>query len=367
MSGATYPASAAVGTHAIVRALATSPDEGIEQIAIEPQSPPDPSALGAGDVVLAVRSANVGWVDVLMTSGQYQHVPEPPYTPGLELAGEVVWCGANVGGVHVGASVIADGLETGPRSLGAYRRWGGFASWAVAPAHALIPLPVGFSFDEGACLLGGAETAYHALVYRAKVRAGETVLVLGATGSTGLAAVAMARLLGARVIAVGRSEAKLEHAREAGAHELIAVGSDARSVLRDEVKRATAGRGADVIYDPIGGEASVAALRAAAFGARFVVVGWSSTPLVARGGRDANTLPTNLILMKSIDVLGSPAAIAVHRDRSIRTERLAQILAWAAAGELRPRIGAAFELHELREALRAKWTSRYPGNVVVHP
>jgi NADPH2:quinone reductase len=367
MSGAPYPASAAVGTHAIVRALATTPDEGIEQIAIEPQSPPDPAELSAGDVVIAVRSANVGWVDVLMTSGQYQHVPEPPYTPGLELAGEIVWCGANVGSVQVGASVIADGLETGPRSLGAHRRWGGFASWAVAPAHAVIPLPVGFSFDEGACLLGGAETAYHALVHRAKVRADETVLVLGATGSTGLAAVAMAKLLGARVIAVGRSEAKLEHARTAGAHELIVVGSDVSSDLRAAVKRITGGRGADVIYDPIGGEASIAALRAAAFGARFVVVGWSSTPLVARGGREANTLPTNLILMKSIDVLGSPAAIAVHRDRSIRTERLARILAWAADGELRPQIGATFELHELREALRAKWASRYPGNVVVRP
>jgi NADPH2:quinone reductase len=367
MSGAAYPASAAVGTHAIVRALATTPEEGLEQIAIEPQSPPDPKDLGANEVVIAVRSANVGWVDVLMTSGQYQHVPEPPYTPGLELAGEVVWCGANVHDVRVGASVIADGLETGPRSLGAHRRWGGFASYAVAPAHAVIPLPVGFSFDEGACLLGGTETAYHALVYRAKVRPGETVLVLGATGSTGLAAVAMAKLLGARVIAVGRSEAKLEHARKVGAHDLIAVGSDVGSDLRGEVKRITDGHGADVIYDPIGGDASIEALRAAAFGARFVVVGWSSTPLVARGGREANTLPTNLILMKSIDVLGSPAVIAVHRDRSIRTERLARILEWASKGELRPQIGATFELSELRDALRAKWTSRYPGNVVVHP
>lgn len=367
MSGATYPAQAAVGRRAIVRALASTPEEGLEQLTLEPQSPPDPAELGKDEVVIAVKSANVGWVDVLMTSGQYQHVPEPPYTPGLELAGLVVWCGANVVGVEVGAGVIADGLETGPRSLGAHRSWGGFASYAVAPAHAVIPLPTGFSFDEGACLLGGAETAYHALVYRAKVHAGETVLVLGATGSTGLAAVAMAKLLGARVIAVGRSEAKLEHARKVGAHDVIAVGGDARDQLRDEVKRLTDGHGADVIYDPIGGEASIAALRAAAFGARFLVVGWSSTPLVARGGRDANMLPTNLILMKSIDVLGSPAVIAVHRDRSIRTERLARILAWAAEGELRPQIGATFELGDLREALRAKWTSRYAGNVVVRP
>jgi len=365
MSGMTYPASAAIGRHAIVRALASTPEQGLEQITLESQSPPDPAELGDDEVVIAVRSANVGWVDVLMTSGQYQHVPEPPYTPGLELAGEIVWRGANVTSVEIGAKVIADGLETGPRSLGAHRRWGGFASWAVAPAHAVIPLPTGFSFDEGACLLGGAETAFHALVYRGNVRPGETVLVLGATGSTGLAACAMAKLLGARVIAVGRSPAKLERATKVGAHDVIAVTGDIR--LRDEVKRLTDGHGADVIYDPIGGEASIAALRAAAFGARFVVVGWSSTPLVARGGRDANTLPTNLILMKSIDVLGSPAVIAVHRDRSIRTERLARILAWADAGELRPQIGATFELEDLREALRAKWESRFAGNVVVRP
>jgi NADPH:quinone reductase len=367
MSRATYPASVAAGQRAIVRALASNPEDGLDQITLEPQSPPDPAQLADDDVVIAVRSANVGWVDVLMTSGQYQHVPEPPYTPGLEFAGEVVACGAGVVDVAPGAAVIADGLETGPRSLGSHRRWGGFASYAIAPARAVIPLPPSFTFDEGACLLGGAETAYHALVYRANVQAGETVLVLGATGSTGLAAVAMAKLLGARVIAVGRSEAKLEHARTVGAHDLIAVGRDARDELRDEVKRLTDGRGANVIYDPIGGEASIAALRAAAFGARFVVVGWSSTPLVARGGRAANMLPTNLILMKSIDVLGSPAAIAVHRDPSIRTERLARILAWAAAGELRPQIGAVFELDDVREALRAKWASRYPGNVVVHP
>jgi NADPH2:quinone reductase len=360
-----YPESAAQGRCAIVRALARTPDEGIASLAIEPQSPPDPRELADDDLVVAVKSANVGWVDVLMTSGQYQHVPEPPYTPGLELAGEVVWRGASVTNVELGARVIADGLLTGPRSLGSHRRWGGFASYAVIPARAAIAMPAGFTFDEGACLLGGTETAYHALVHRANVQPGDVVLVLGATGSTGLAAVAMAKLLGARVIAVGRSPAKLELAREHGAHDTIATGDVVD--LRSEVKRLTDGRGADVIYDPIGGEASIAALRAAAFGARFVVVGWSSTPLVARGGRDANTLPTNLILMKSIDVLGSPAVIAVHRDPSLRTERLARILAWASAGELKPHIGKVFEMDELYDALRAKWTSAYPGNVVLRP
>lgn len=278
----------------------------------------------------------------------------------------VAWRGAAVDTVAPGDAVIADGLHTGPRSLGPHRRWGGFASYAVAPARALIPLPSGFSFDQGACLLGGAETAYHALVYRARVRAGEAVLVLGATGSTGLAAVALAKLLGATVIAVGRSIDKLQVAHEHGADHLVEISPGAGS-LRDAVKALTDGRGADVVYDPIGGEASTAALRAAAFGARFLVVGWSSTPTVARGGRDPNMIPTNLILMKGIDVLGSPAAIAVHRDPSVRGERLARILAWADQGALRPHIGGTYAVDALSEALRAKWEARHAGNLVVRP
>lgn len=355
------------GLHAVVRALASSPVAALERgVELTPQSWPDDDELRSDDVIVEVRSANVGWVDLLMSSGQYQHVPELPYTPGLEYAGEIVWRGRDVTGVEIGAGVIADGLSTGPRSKGAHRRWGGFARWAVAPADAVLPLPSSFSFDEGACLLGGAETAYHALVHRARLRAGETVLVLGATGSTGLAAVALAKLQGAIVIAAGRSPEKLAVVRAQGADHVIVLGDDAPR-LSAEVKRITDGHGADVVYDPVGGNASSEGLRAAAYGARVLVVGWASTPLVARGGRDPNTLPTNLILMKSLDVLGSPAAIAVHRDPSVRTRRLTDILAWARAGRMRPHVGAHFELGELNTALRAKWEGRYAGNVVVRP
>lgn len=355
------------GLRAVVRALATSPLAGIDDaVELEVQGAPDPTGLGANDVLIEVHAANVGWVDLLMTSGQYQHVPEPPYTPGLEYAGVVAWRGAAVTTVEIGARVLADGLLTGPRSLGDHRRWGGFARWAVAPGDAVLPLPTPLSFDEGACLLGGAETAYHALVHRARVRPGETVLVLGATGSTGLAAVALAKLLGATVIAVGRSVSKLATVGSHGADHLLQSASD-NPRFAAEVKRLTEGRGADVIYDPLGGGASIEALRAAAFGARFVVVGWSSTPQAARGGREANTLPTNLILVKGLDVLGSPAAISVHRDPSVRTERLASILAWANEGRLRPHVGATFPLAELPAAMHAKWAGAHVGNVIVHP
>lgn len=354
------------GRRAVLHALASDPLAALDHLALEDQPAPDPDALAPDEVLIAIRSAAVGWVDLLMTSGQYQHVPEPPYTPGLEFAGELVGLGRDVDlpGLGPGARVIADGLLTGPRSLGAHRRFGGFASYAVAPARAVIPLPEPLSFDEGACLLGGYETAYHALVHRARVRPGERVLVLGATGSTGLAAVQLAHLLGATVIAAGRSEAKLAPLREHGATHLLRTEDDAGPRrFRDELKAI----GVDVVYDAVGGGASVEALRGVAFGARFVIVGWAATPLAARGDRDPNTLPTNLILMKGVDVLGSPAAIAVHREPALREPRLAQILEWARSGRLRPLVSQVFPFAALAEALRAKWHSRHPGNIVVRP
>ena len=357
------------GRRAVLHALADSPLAALEHgLVIEDQPAPDPATLAPDEVLIAVRSAAVGWVDLLMSSGQYQHVPEPPYTPGLEFAGEVVGRGRDVHHLAIGARVIADGLLTGPRSLGAHRRFGGFASYAIAPAAAVIPLPAALSLDEGACLLGGYETAYHALVHRARVQPGERVLVLGATGSTGLAAVQLAHLLGATVIAAGRNAAKLEALREHGATVLLRTEDDAGPRrFRDELKAQGDGRGVDVVYDAVGGPTSLEALRGVAFGARFVIVGWTSTPLAARGGRDANVLPTNLILMKGVDVLGSPAAIAVHREPQLREPRLAQILEWASDGRLRPVVSQAFPFAALPEALRAKWDSRYPGNIVVHP
>ena len=356
----------APGRRVVVPALAADPLAAIAQLQLEPQAAPDPSTLAPDEVVIAVHSAAVGWVDLLMTSGQYQHVPRPPYTPGMEFAGEVVAAGAAVERSVLGLQVIADGLLTGPRSLGAHRPYGGFASYAVAPLAAVIPLPGGLSLDAGACLLAGYETAYHALVQRARLQAGEHVLVLGATGSSGLAAVQLARLLGATVIAAGRSADKLEVVRAEGADHVLRTGDDA-APLREQLKALTGGRGVEVVYDAVGGAVSTEALRGAAFGARFVVVGWAATPFAARGARDPNTLPTNLILMKGIDVLGSPAAIAAHRDPSLRAERLARILAWAHEGRLHPLVSRSFAFADVAEAMRAKWESRYPGNLVIHP
>lgn len=357
------------GQRVVIQAFGESPLDAIEHgLVFEDQPPPDPSELGPRDVVIAVESCAVGWVDLLMTSGQYQHMAAPPYTPGLEYAGRVIGIGGEVTTVAIDDRVIADGLLTGPRSLGAYQRWGGFASYAVAPAEALLRLPTDWSFDEGCNLLGNYETAYHCLITRGRLQAGETVLILGASGSTGLAAVHVAKLVGATVIAVGRSPDKLEQVRLQGADHVVEGGSG----LKDRVKALTGGGGVDVIYDGVGGEASIEAIGCAGFGARFLIVGWAATPFVAkgkgqRGAPNVNMLPTNLMLMKSLDVLGCPTAISTHRDPSLRVPRLRQILAWVEAGQLRPHVAETFPLREVRAAMLAKWESRTVGGICVHP
>jgi NADPH2:quinone reductase len=314
-----------------------------------------------------VKSASVGWVDLLMTSGQYQHMPKPPYCPGLEYSGVVAWVGADVDRVAVGDAVLVDGFLAGPRSLGAYQSYGGFASYAVAPAEAVLPIPGGLTFDQACNLLGNYETAWHCLVARGRLQAGETVLIHGASGSTGLAAVHVAKLLGATVIATGRSEAKLSVVRAQGAdHVVSSVG------FREEVKALTGGRGVDVVYDGVGGEISLESLRCVRFGARFLVVGWAATPFVAqghglRGAPNANVLPTNLIMMKGLDVLGCPTVISTVQNPASRAPRLDQIWGWASAGQIRPYVSHTFALAEFQSAMRAKWNGDVIGGCVLHP
>ncbi len=374
----TQPISPALtaGERVMIDELAETPTEAIERfVRLAPQSAPDVSALDPGDVLVEVRSASVGWVDLIMTSGQYQHVPQPPYTPGLEYAGVVAWKGERAGDhVAVGDRVLSDGLLTGPRSLGAHQRWGGWARWAVAPGNAVMRIPGKLGFDEACNLLGNYETAYHCLVARGRVAAGETVLIHGATGSTGLAAVQVARLLGARVIATGRSDKKLALVSAAGADHVVRTVNDDGTTrsLRDAVKELTGGRGADVVYDGVGGDISVESLRCVAFGARYLIVGWAATPFVAkgkggRGAPNANVLPTNLIMMKGLDVLGCPAVISTVKNPSIRPPRLAQVLAWAERGEIAPQVSHRFPLAQIKEAMRAKWSGEVVGGCVVHP
>lgn len=364
-----------MGQRVVVAEFGETPPEAIEQhLSLQPMEEPDLAALKPTDVVIAVKAASVGWVDLLMTSGQYQHQRPPPYTPGLEYAGVVEKAGAQVTQVKPGDAVVVDPFLAGPRSLGDYQAWGGFATWAVCPEEAARPLPGAMGFDQACNLFGNYETAWHCLVARGRLKAGETVLIHGASGATGMAAVEVAKLVGARVIATGRSDEKLKAVLAQGADHAINVSGPDGGVrpFRDEVKALTGGEGVDLVYDGVGGEISTESLRAVKFGARFLIVGWASTPFVARGkgkkgAPNANLLPTNLVLMKGLDVLGAPTAIATAMDPGIRAARLAQIWAWAQGGQLHPHVSHRFPLAEFKEAMRAKWRGEVTGGCVLHP
>ncbi len=347
-------------------------------IHLEPMPAPDPATLRPHELLLAVRSVAVSWVDLLMTSGQYQHMPKPPYTPGMEYSGEVVAAGAAVdpARVAVGDGVLVDFFQVGPRSYGDYQASGGFASYAVVPQEAVHRIPQGFSFDQACCLLGNYETAYHCLVVRGQLQPGETILINGASGSTGMAAVQMAKLLGATVIATGRSDAKLAEVKAHGADHVINARhpDDPAGVrsFREEVKALTGGQGVDVVYDAVGGATSLESLRSMAFGGRFLIVGWTSTPNVARGkgqrgAPNANQLPTNIIQMKSLSVLGSPAVIAVAKNPALRTERLAKIWQWVEEGKILPHISHVLPLAEFKQALRLRWDGGITGSCILRP
>ena len=358
--------------------FAETPMEGVDEfLNIVGQEYPDTKQLRKDDVLIAVKSSAIGWVDLMMISGQYQHQPPLPYTPGLEYCGVVLWKGSNVGDtVKLGDKVLVDGFVSGPRSPGKYQRYGGFASYAVAPKEAIIPISNRLNFDQACNLLGSYETAYYCLITSGQLKSGETVLIHGASGATGMAAIHVAKLIGATVIATGRSDEKLAIVKAQGADHVINTrASDPEekcSRFRTEVKALTDGKGVDVVYDGVGGAVSEESLRCVKFGARFLIVGWASTPFVARGkgqrgAPNANRLPTNLILIKGLKVLGSPMVIATQHDPSIRTKRLADIFQWVEEGKIKPYVSHTFSLANIKEAMRAKWNGKIIGGAAIRP
>ncbi|KZY70212.1 MULTISPECIES: NADPH:quinone oxidoreductase family protein [unclassified Oleiphilus] len=359
--------------------FAEDPVKGVEKnLHLVSQVKPNVQDLVSHDVLIQVKAAALGWVDLLMTSGQYQHMPPLPYTPGLEYSGVIEWAGkeAKAEGLSIGDRVFVDGFVTGPRSPGKYQQYGGFANYAVAPAEAVRAIPEGFSFEQACNLLGSYETAYHCLVKCGELKPGETVLIHGASGATGLAALHMAKLLGAKVIATGRSDEKLAVVKEQGADWVINTSSSdpdfGVSRFRDEVKALTNGAGVDVVYDGVGGDISLESMRCVKFGARFLIVGWASTPFVAkgkgqRGAPNANMLPTNLIMMKGLKVLGCPTVISAQQDPSIRQERLSQIMSWVRNGDIQPFVSSVYDLENVKQAMKDKWTGKIIGGAVLKP
>lgn len=356
----------------------TAEDALARLLRLEPMARPDPASLGAHDVLVAVRSASVALIDGMMLSGQYHHKPAVPYTPGMEYAGVVEWVGPAVDPARfqVGDRVMNDYQRAGPRSAGAHQAQGGWATHAVASQDGLLPVPEGLSFDEACNFLLNYETAHYAFVTRGRLAAGETVLVNGASGAAGLAAVQVAKLLGAQVIAAGRSDAKLAEVKAAGADHVINVsprpGESGVPRFRDEVKALTGGRGADLVFDVVGGAVSQECLRSLAFGGRLVIIGWASNQGVSAGGGRGGSLqpdllPTNIVQMKGLVVMGSPMVIAGAHAPQVRVERLCTVLQWGAQRQVVPIVQRAYPLEQYDEALRARLGGDIVGGCVLHP
>jgi NADPH2:quinone reductase len=297
--------------------------------------------LAAGEVRVAVRAAGINFPDILMAAGDYQLKPELPFTPGMEASGDVVEVGSDVTGVAVGDRVIVR------------MRHGAFTDEAMVTPSQLTPLPSTFDHAEGATFLAAHGTAYHALIDRGQLKPGETLLVHGAGGGVGLAAVEIGKLLGATVIAAASSEEKLSVAQARGAdHGVLTT----REPFRDAVKRITQGRGADVVFDPVGGEVFENSVRCIAWGARLLVIGFTGGIGLAR---------TNLILMKGASVLGVRAGEAVRQDPALGEARLAALLAWAEAGKVRPHVSHRLPLEDFARAMRLLTDRKAIGRVAL--
>lgn len=304
----------------------------------------DAPSVGAGEVLIEVQAAGVNFPEVLLSWGKYQFRPPPPFIPGGEVGGVVRSVGAGVSEVSPGDRVVASMIN------------GGFAEQVVVPAGAVTRLPGGVSFEVGATVPIAYGTTYHALVDRAALRPGETLLVLGAAGGVGVAAVELGKALGARVIAAASSDEKLSFCREHGADEVI---NYSREDLKERVKALTGGAGADVVYDPVGGELSEAALRSTAWEGRLLVVGFAAGNIPK--------IPLNLVLLKGCQVVGvfwgSFAARAPERNRA----NIEQVLAWVESGKLRPHLDAVLPFARAREALELLEQRKVRGKVVLVP
>src|SRR5437762_7783936 len=300
-----------------------------------------PTPLPKGDVRVAVHAAGINFPDILMAAGEYQLKPELPFTPGVEAAGEVTEIGEGVTGFTVGDRVIVK------------MRHGAYADEAMVSPSQLIPLPSTFDYAEGATFLAAHGTAYHALIDRGQVRPGEVLLVHGAGGGVGLAAVEMGKMLGATVIAAASSEEKLAVAQARGADHLVLY---RREPFRDAVKRITDGRGADVVFDPVGGEVFENSVRCIAWGARILVVGFTGGIGLAR---------TNLLLIKGASVLGVRAGEAVRRNPSLAEARTRALLQWAAAGKVRPYVSHRLPLEDYAPAMRLLINRKAIGRVAL--
>jgi NADPH:quinone reductase len=304
---------------------------------------PEP-VVSSGHVLVDVKACGVNFPDVLLTRGLYQFKPAPPFSPGGEAAGIVTEIGAGVTQVAVGDRVAVTVLN------------GAFAERICVPELAVVKLPDAVGFEVGAATLLTYATTYHALVDRAALQAGETLLVLGAAGGVGIAAVELGALLGAKVIAAASSEPKLEFCRAHGATSTIDY---TREDLKDRLKALTSGQGANVVYDPVGGSLAEAALRGTAWQGRYLVVGFASG--------DIPKIPLNLVLLKGCQIVGVFWGSFAMREPAKNRAHAVQIFEWVAAGKLAPAIDAVLPFTEAASALERLERREVKGKLVLRP
>jgi len=311
-----------------------------EDLVTEELAAPQPAA---DEALVDVHACALNFPDVLMIQGKYQSQPPFPFAPGGEVAGRVAALGADVEGLQVGDRVFGN---TG---------YGGFAEQIAVKAGALRPVPDGMTFQQASGISTTYGTSYYALKQRAALQPGETLLVLGAAGGVGLAAVELGRAMGARVIAAASSEEKLATAKAAGANELIDY-SDGE--LKEKVKALTDGKGADVIYDPVGGELFDQCMRCINWYGRVLVIGFAAG--------DIPKVPINLILLKSCQVVGVFFGAWSARAPAEAAENFREILEFYEQDRINPLVGAEYPLDDYAAALRCLMERRAIGKVVVN-
>jgi NADPH:quinone reductase len=310
-----------------------------ESLVIEDIEPLKP---GKGQVVISVKACGVNFPDTLIIQGKYQSKPPFPFTPGSEVAGIVKELGEGVDNFKAGNRVIA------------FTGLGGFAEELVTDAARLIPMPRGMDFAAASVFVLTYGTSYHALKDRAQLKPGENLLVLGAAGGVGLAAVEIGKVMGAHVIAAASNDEKLEVSKQHGADELINYTTED---LKDRVKQLTGGKGVDVAFDPVGGNYSEPVLRSMAWGGRFLVIGFAAG--------DIPRIPLNLPLLKSCSIVGVFWGSFMERDPRHNQENLQELLTWFAEDKLKPQVSATYPLEHVAEALNDLMNRKVKGKVVL--
>jgi NADPH2:quinone reductase len=312
---------------------------GVEALTWKELPTPEPKA---GEVRVAIRAASLNFPDLLIVQNKYQMKPPLPFVPGSEYAGTVDAVGAGVTHLKVGDAVAAFGGT------------GGFGTHAVVNAALVMPLPPGFAFDDAAAFVLTYGTTHHALLDRGALKAGETVLVLGAAGGVGTAAIQIAKAVGARVIAAASSDEKCALCRELGADATINYST---GNIRDELKALTDGKGPDIVYDPVGGDLAEPAFRSIAWRGRYLVVGF------AQGGIPA--LPLNLALLKGAAIVGVFWGEFARREPKGNAKALAELAQWYAQGKIKPVIDSRLPMEQLPQAFARMGSRQVRGKLVM--